>query len=68
MLGENEDHIHEVTTSMEPEDGVFGVIDKFQGDNTASLTVFTDAGIENLRQLILDLKRQGQWQPEKCSR
>jgi hypothetical protein len=52
---------------MAPEDGVFGVIDKFEGDNTASLTVFTDAGTGKLRELILDPKRNGQWPPEKCS-
>jgi hypothetical protein len=43
------------------------VIDKFEGDNTASLTVFTEAGIDNLRELILDMKRNGQWPPEKYS-
>jgi hypothetical protein len=67
MLGESEDDIHELTISIEPEDGVFGVIDKFEGDNTASLTVFTDAGIDNLRVRILDLKRHGQWPLEKLS-
>jgi hypothetical protein len=67
MLGESEDDILEVTISMEPEDGVFGVIDKIEGDNTESLTVFTDAGIDNLRELILDMKRNGQWPPERYS-
>jgi hypothetical protein len=67
MLGESEDDIHELTISMEPEDGVFGVIDTLEGDNTASLTVFTDAGIDNLRERIHDLKRRGQWPPEKLS-
>ena len=67
MLGESEDDIYELTISMEPEDGVLGVIDKLEGDNTASLTVFTDDGIDNLRELILDLKRYGQWPPEKLS-
>jgi hypothetical protein len=67
MLGESEDDIYELTISMEPQDGVFGVIDKLEADNTASLTVFTDAGIDNLRELILDLKRHGQWPPGKLS-
>jgi hypothetical protein len=67
MLGESEDDILEVTIDMEPEDGVFGVIDQFEGDNTASLTVFTDAGIDNLRGLILEMKRNGLWPPEKPS-
>jgi hypothetical protein len=67
MLGESEDDIYKLTISMEPEDGVFGVIDKFEGDNIASLTVFTEAGIDNLRELILDMNRNRQWPPEKYS-
>ena len=67
MLGESEDDIHQLTISMEPEDGVFGVIDKLEGDDTSSLTVFTEDGIDNLRELILDMKRNGQWPPEKLS-
>ena len=67
MLGESEDDIFEVTIDMEPEDGVFGVIDKLEGDDTSSLTVFTEDGIDNLRELILDMKRNGQWPPEKLS-
>ena len=65
MLGESEDDIYEMTISMEPEDGVFGVIDKIEGDNTESLTVFTDEGIDNLRGLIFEAKRNGQWPPER---
>jgi hypothetical protein len=65
MLGESEDDINELTISIEPEDGVFGVVDKLEGDNTSSLTVVTEEGIDNLRELILDMKRNGQWPPEK---
>ena len=67
MLGESEDDIFEVTIDMEPEDGVFGVIDKLEGDDTSSLTVFTENRIDNLRELILDMKRNGQWPAEKLS-
>lgn len=48
MLGEDEDLLHEVSLSMEPEDGVLWIY----GVGDEEVLAFTDFGIENLRDLI----------------
>jgi hypothetical protein len=53
MLGEEENTIHETAMDMEPEDGCLTVLDI--GD--AATVAFTDRGIENLKELLDDLKR-----------
>ncbi len=52
MLGEDEDGLQDLAMDMDPEDGCLSVY----GTNTLSTTAFTPAGIEFLRQLILDRK------------
>jgi hypothetical protein len=50
LLGEDEDWLHELSIDMFPEDGrlwVYGV-----GED--GVTAFTEDGIENLRQIIVD--------------
>jgi hypothetical protein len=54
MLGEDEDWLHEISTEMEPEDGVLAVY----GPGDEYTPAFTDLGLENLRELIR-LHRQG---------
>ena len=48
MLGEDEDLLHEVSLSMEPEDGVLWIY----GVGGEEVLAFTAFGIENLRDLI----------------
>ena len=47
MLGEDEDRLHVIAIEMEPEDGLLHVYGLDDG-----LMAFTDAGIENLRELL----------------
>jgi hypothetical protein len=59
LLGEDEDWLHELSTDMSPEDGrlrVYGV-----GEH--GVTAFTEDGIENLRQIILDERTAGRAPP-----
>jgi hypothetical protein len=59
LLGEDEDWLHELSIDMFPEDGrlwVYGV-----GDDGA--TAFTEEGIENLRQIIIDERAAGRAPP-----
>jgi len=53
MLGEDEDLLRDIAMDMEPEDGVLTVWDI--GDLTT--VAFTANGIENLKELLADLKR-----------
>ena len=52
MLGVDEDLLHEIATTLDPEDGVISVYD--QNDDEPILA-FTDGGIENLRTCLRDL-------------
>src|SRR3954469_6454478 len=59
MLGEDEDWLHELSIDMFPEDGrlwVYGV-----GED--GVTAFTEDGIENLRQIIVDERTAGRAPP-----
>jgi len=52
MLGEDETRISEIAMDMEPEDGCLAVVDV----NDESTVVFTTRGIENLKELLDDLR------------
>ena len=59
LLGEDEDWLHELSIDMFPEDGrlwVYGV-----GED--GVTAFTEDGIENLRQIIVDERTAGRAPP-----
>ena len=59
MLGEGKDWLHELSIDMFPEDGrlwVYGV-----GED--GVTAFTEDGIENLRQIIIDKRTAGRVPP-----
>ena len=53
MLGEGEDLLRDIAMGMEPEDGVLTVWDIDEMTTVA----FTANGIENLKELLADLKR-----------
>jgi hypothetical protein len=53
MLGEDEDLLRDIAIDMEPEDGVLTVWDI----DEMSTVAFTAEGIENLKELLADLKR-----------
>ncbi|MFZ0459008.1 MAG: hypothetical protein WAM17_11300 [Rhodoplanes sp.] len=55
MLGEDEDWLHELSIDMFPEDGCLHV---YHGHDDA-VTAFTDYGIENLKQIIADMRADG---------
>jgi hypothetical protein len=55
MLGEDEAWLEEIAIEMEPEDGRLYVCDT---DDDIATTAFTPFGIENLKQLIAELKVQ----------
>ena len=60
LLGEDEDWLHELSIDMFPEDGrlwVYGV-----GEH--GVTAFTEDGIENLRQIIVDERTAGRAPPK----
>lgn len=52
MLGEDENTIYEIAMDMEPEDGCLTVLDI----DDVSTIAFTDRGVENLKELLDDLK------------
>lgn len=59
LFGEDEDWLHELSIDMFPEDGrlwVYGV-----GED--GVTAFTEDGIENLRQIIVDPRTAGRALP-----
>ena len=54
MLGENEALLEDIALmSMDPEDGRLTIIDL---DDEVSTTAFTLFGVENLKELLADLK------------
>lgn len=55
MLGEDEDWLHELSIDMFPEDGCLQVY----GLGEDGITAFTEDGIENLKQIIADLRADG---------
>ena len=59
LLGEDEDWLHELSIDMFPEDGCLRVY----GVGEDGVTAFTEDGIENLRQIILDERSAGRVPP-----
>jgi len=60
MLNEPEEWLEELANmNLEPEDGCLGVIDDLDvpPGEVISITAFTDAGIEALKELVADAKR-----------
>ena len=53
MLGEDEALLEDIASDMDPEDGCLSVMDL---DNEVSTTAFTPFGVENLKELLADLK------------
>ena len=53
MLGEDEEKLEEIAMQMDPEDGCLSVIDL---DDDVSTTAFTLFGVENLKELLADLR------------
>lgn len=61
MLGEPEEWLDELASmNLGPEDGCLGIIDDLDGpaEQLISVTAFTDAGIEALKELVADAKQQ----------
>jgi hypothetical protein len=52
-LGEDEELLHDIAINMEPEDGCLTV----WGVDDVSTVGFTPQGVENLKELLADLKR-----------
>jgi hypothetical protein len=59
LLGEDEDWLHELSIDMFPEDGLLWVYR--MGEH--GVTAFTEDGIENLRQIIVDERTAGRAPP-----
>jgi hypothetical protein len=59
LLGEDEDWLHELSIDMFPEDGRLWVY----GAGEDGVTAFTEDGIENLRQIIIDQRTAGRAPP-----
>jgi hypothetical protein len=55
ILDEDEDWLHELIIDMDPEDGCLTVY----GLEEDGVTALTDDGIDNLRDLIADLRLDG---------
>jgi hypothetical protein len=55
LLGEDEEWLHELSIDMFPEDGRLYV---YRGKDDA-ITAFTEDGIENLKQIIADMRADG---------
>jgi len=53
MLGEDEALLEDIASDMDPEDGCLSVMDL---DDEVSTTAFTPFGVENLKELLADLK------------
>lgn len=54
MLGEDEALLEDIASDMDPEDGCLSVMDL---NNEVSTTAFTPFGVENLKELLADLKQ-----------
>ena len=54
MLGVEEDILHEIASTLDPEDGVISVYDL---NDDEPILAFTDYGIENLKTCLQDLGR-----------
>jgi hypothetical protein len=52
MLGEDENRLYDIAIGMEPEDGCLTVLDV----DDISTIAFTDRGVENLKELLDDLR------------
>lgn len=63
MLGEDEDWLHELSIDMLPEDGCLHVY----GVGQDGITAFTEHGIENLKQIIADMRADGRAPPRPPS-
>jgi hypothetical protein len=59
LLGEDEDWLHELSIDMFPEHGRLWVY----GIGEDGVTAFTEEGIENLRQIIIDERAAGRAPP-----
>jgi len=59
LLGEDEDWLHELSIDMFPEDGRLWVY----GIGEDGVNAFTEEGIENLRQIIIDERAAGRAPP-----
>jgi hypothetical protein len=59
MLGEDEDWLWELSIDMFPEDGCLHVY----GIREDGVTAFTENGIENLKQIIADMRADGRAPP-----
>jgi hypothetical protein len=59
LLGEDEDWLHELSIDMFPEDGRLWVY----GGGEDGVTAFTEGGIENWRQIIIDERTAGRAPP-----
>jgi hypothetical protein len=55
MFDEDEAWLEEIAAEMEPEDGRLGV---WGTDDDIATTAFTPAGVENLKELVDELKAQ----------
>ena len=55
MLGEDEALLEDIAADMDPEDGCLAIKDL---DDDISTTAFTAFGIENLKELLADLKSE----------
>ena len=53
MLGEDEALLEDIASDMDPEDGCLSVMDL---DDEVSTTAFTPFGVENLKELLANLK------------
>jgi len=55
MLDEDEAFLEEIALGMEPEDGRLGVRGT---DDDSAITAFTPFGIDNLKELVAEVKAQ----------
>jgi hypothetical protein len=63
MLGEDVDWLRDLSIDMDPEDGCLHVY----GVGEDGVTAFTEDGIENLKQIIADMRADGRAPPRKPS-
>ena len=63
MLGEDEEWLHELSITMDPEDGRLYV----WGVDEDGITAFTEYGIECLQQIITDERAAGNAPPQVIS-